>query len=119
METWSIPGWMLITITVVIAVKVITGTLLNRQRKQLAGIHQELLAARERLDHCNQRRQSAESVMSFSERQKTDLFRRIELCTQELEELTTSDSGEGADERADPEVPLHMRTRGKDPFGER
>ena len=40
--------------------------------------------------------------MSFSEIQKTDLLRRIELCKQDLEELTTSDSEGKTDERADP-----------------
>ena len=119
METWSFSMWMLLTITVLIAVKVVTGTALNRQQKKLAAIRQELQAARGRLDHCNQRHQSAESVMSFSERQKADLLRRIEQCTQELEELTASDSEGEAKERADPEVPVHMRPRGADLFGEK
>ena len=118
-ETWSVPLWMLITITVVIGVKVVTGTVLNRKRKALSAIRQDLLAARERLDHANQRHQAADSVLSFGERQKNDLHHRIELCTQELEELTTSGSEENADERAEPEVPLHMRPRSEDLFGER
>ena len=50
---------MLITITVLIAVKVVTGTLVNRQRKKAGGL-QELLEARDRLEHCNQRHQAAE-----------------------------------------------------------
>ncbi len=117
--TWSISLWMLITITVVIAVKVITGTLLNRKRKELSAIRQELLAARARLEHADQRHQAAESIMSFGERQKADLRHRIELCTEELEQLTTSGSEGEVKERVDPEVPLHMRTRGEDLFGEK
>lgn len=51
METWSFVLWMLITITILIAVKVVTGTFLNRKQKKLAAIRQELQAARGRLEH--------------------------------------------------------------------
>jgi hypothetical protein len=117
--TWSVPLWMLVTITVVIAVKVVTGTFLNRKRKVLSAIRQELLATRARLEHADQRHQAAESMMSFGERQKVDLRHRIELCTEELEQLTTSGSEGEAKERVDPEVPLHMRTRSEDLFGDK
>ena len=63
---------MYFAITAVICGKVITGTVLNKQRK-LATIHEKLRAVRLELEHANERKKAAENVTSFQERRRDEL----------------------------------------------
>ena len=66
----TIAIWMYFAITAVICGKVITGTVLNKQRKELATIHEKLRAVRLELEHASERKKATENVTSFQERRR-------------------------------------------------
>lgn len=103
--------WMFAAITAVIGVKVLTGTLLNRQRKTLATINEKLRDIRLELEHARERTKGAGNETTFLERRKVELDRDIPDTQKNLEELSSSLDSDVRDEVADPLLPRHMRPR--------
>ncbi|MBT4096076.1 MAG: hypothetical protein HOM68_27595 [Gemmatimonadetes bacterium] len=121
-DTNTIALWMLVAITIVIAAKVITGTMLGQKRKEIYKIREKLFGIRQELGHHQERVKVAKDMISFAVRQKQDLEHQIEITKSDLKALAAADDdgGEGGDgeapERGDPTIPAHMRTRGEGLF---
>ena len=116
-ETKTVAIWMLSAITVVIAAKVVTGTLLNQKRKEIYKIREKLFGVKAELDHHHERVKVAKDMISFAERQKGELTHQIEITKSDLTALEGEDGeGEEKHDRSDPTVPAHMRSRAEGLF---
>ncbi len=118
-DTNTIAMWMLVAITVVIAAKVVTGTMLGQKRKEIYKIREKLFGLRQELGHHEERKKVAKDMISFAARQKQDLHHQIEITKDDLAALAAEEDGEGDSdgaERSDPTLPAHMRTRGEGLF---
>jgi septal ring factor EnvC (AmiA/AmiB activator) len=112
----------LVLIVAAVALRTITSAMLSGMKKSLDEIRQKLHAFKAELGFEAERRQSATDLLSFNERQKDDLLRRIEITKDDIEVLAAEfdeqpankgeSEGEG-DERGDPKMPKHMRPRGE------
>jgi hypothetical protein len=113
-----------------VAARTVTSAMLGGMKKSLDEIRQKLYSSRSDLGFESERRQSQTDLLSFNERQKVDLLRRIEITKNDIEILaaefdekpkaaaeTEAEAGSGED-RGDPKVPRHMRSRGESLFGE-
>ena len=104
-----------ILIIVVIGVRIVTGSILNSSKRALAEVNGRLRAVRVDLEFARERRKAAENVLYFSERQKEDLYGKIELHKEDLETMEKEEAGgaEGGEEGDEDAtlVPRHMRTR--------
>ena len=105
----TIAIWMYFAITAVICGKVITGTVLNKQRKELATIHEKLRAVRLELEHASERKKATENVTSFQERRRDELPRLISESQQELRDRSTSADDAAPKKSTDPMLPRHLR----------
>ena len=105
----TIAIWMYFAITAVICGKVITGTVLNKQRKELATIHEKLRAVRLDLEHASERKKATENVTSFQERWRDELPRLISESQQALRDRSTSADDAAPKESTDPMLPRHLR----------
>lgn len=115
--TNTIAIWMLAAITLVIAAKVVTGTLLNQKRKEIYKIREQLFGVKAQLDHHQERVKVAKDMISFAERQRGELTHQIEITRSDLEALAAEEEGgDEKAERSDPTLPAHMRARGGDLF---
>lgn len=109
-------------IVAAVAMRTITSAMLGGMKKNLDEIRQKLHAIKSELGFAAERHQSATDLLSFNERQKDDLLRRIEITKEDIEVLAaefdekpaskSEAEGEG-DERDDPKMPKHMRPRGE------
>jgi len=112
----------LVLIVAAVALRTITSAMLSGMKKSLDEIRQKLHAFKAELGFEAERRQSATDLLSFNERQKDDLLRRIEITKDDIEVLAAEfdeqpankgeSEGEG-DERGDPKMPKDMRPRGE------
>jgi chromosome segregation ATPase len=114
LPTDTVAFWMFVSITVVIGLKVITGSSLNRKRKALATIHEKLRDIRIELEHASERTKAAGNETSFQERRMRELAMLIDDAQMDLAELASSESGSEPKESGDPQLPRHMRPRGED-----
>jgi hypothetical protein len=105
--------------------RTITSALLGGMKKRLDEIRQKLHAIKAELGFEAERRQSATDLLSFNERQKDDLLRRIEITKDDIEVLAAEfdgkpvGKGDGEEEgevHGDPKMPKHMRPRGEGLF---
>ncbi len=117
----------LVLIVAAVAVRTITSAMLGGMKKNLDEIRQKLHTIKSELGFEAERRQSATDLLSFNERQKDDLLRRIEITKEDIEVLAAEfeekpaskgeNEGEGeGEERGDPKMPKHMRPRGEGLF---
>ena len=115
----------LLLIVAAVAMRTVTSAMLSGTKKNLDEIRQKLHTIKSELGFEAERRQSATDLLSFNERQKQDLLRRIEIAKDDIEVLSaefdekpesksaTEDEGE---DRGDPKMPRHMRPRGEGIF---
>ena len=70
-----------------VAARTVTSAMLGGMKKSLDEIRQKLYSSRSDLGFESERRQSQTDLLSFNERQKVDLLRRIEITKNDIEIL--------------------------------
>ena len=108
-----------------VAARTVTSAMLGGMKKSLDEIRHKLYSSRSDLGFESERRQSADNLLSFNERQKVDLLRLIEITKNDIEVLAAEfdekpkgGTAENTEERGDPKVPRHMRSRSEGLFEE-
>ena len=103
----------IVLIIMALGARILTTTLLAGRKKEISKITAALRGARAELEFAKERTKAAESVISFSERQKRDLIEQIGYTREDLKILEAEAEAEAEPkepgERPDPKLPRHLR----------